>query len=83
MPWYVWVPFASLGALSIYCFARSYRHLRPDAQGKADRLVLRGPLIRQNLFTDRGSQLRLWGWVWACCAMGVLIVWGLIENQHQ
>ncbi len=36
--------------------------------------------MRQNLFTDQGWQLRLFGWVWACCAMGILILWGLIGN---
>ena len=80
MPWYIWIPFATLGILSVGCFARSYAHIRPELQGQARRLTLRGSLIRRNLFTERGSQLRVLGWVWAGCAMGVLIVWGLIEN---
>jgi len=80
MPWYVWLPFAGFGLACVICFARSYRHLRPDVEHQAARLTLRGPLIRQNLFTDRGSQLRLFGWIFACCAMGVLVAWGLIEG---
>jgi hypothetical protein len=78
MPWYIWIPLVGFGLLSVLCFLRSYRHIRPELQRQAHRLTLRGPLIRQNLFTDRGWQLRLLGWVWACCAMGVLILWGLI-----
>jgi hypothetical protein len=80
MPWYVWVPFAAFGSACVLSFARSYRHIRPEMEKEAHRSVLRGPLMRQNLFTDRGSQLRLFGWLWACCAMGVLIVWGLVER---
>jgi hypothetical protein len=80
MPWYIWIPFAGLGVLSVACFARSYAHIRPELQGQAHRLTLRGSLIPQSLFTDRGSQLRVLGWIWACCAIGVVIVWGLIEN---
>jgi hypothetical protein len=80
MPWYVWLTLAGFGLASIICFVRSYRHLRPDAKRQAVRLTLRGPLIRQNLFTGRGFQLRLFGWILACCAMGVLVVWGLIEE---
>jgi hypothetical protein len=80
MPWYVWLPFAGFGFVCVLCFVRSYWHLRPGVEPLAGRLTLRGPLIRQNLFTNRGSQLRLFGWIFACCAMGILVVWGVIEE---
>jgi hypothetical protein len=80
MPWYIWLPFAIFGLASLACFASSYRHLRPDMQRRAHRLTLRGALIPQGLFPDRGSQLRALGWIWASCAMAVLVVWGLVQS---
>jgi hypothetical protein len=81
MPWYFWLPFAGFGLASLLCFLRSYQHLRPEMKPQAARLTLRAPLIRQKLFTDRGSQLRLFGWLFACCAMGVLVARGLFEGR--
>jgi hypothetical protein len=80
MPWYVWLPFAGFGLACVLCFLSAYRHLRPEVKPLAGRLTLRGPLIRQNLFTDRGSQLRLFGWMFACCAMAVLVAWVLLAG---
>jgi len=80
MAWYIWIPLAVFGAASVYCFMRSYRHLRPEVEGQAHRLALRGPLMRQNLFDDRGSRLRLLGWMWACLAMAALIAAGLVDK---
>lgn len=81
MPWFIWIPLVALGLLCVGCFARSYAHLRADASREAQRSVLDGPLIPQRIFTEKGSRLRLWGWAWACCAMGVLILWGLIAED--
>jgi hypothetical protein len=78
MPWYFWVPFVAFGLLCIVCLGNSYRHLRPEVKDAAHRLALRGPLSRQNLFTHQGWRWRLFGWLWAGCAMAVLILWGVI-----
>jgi hypothetical protein len=75
MPWFIWIPFAAFGLASLVCFAQSYRHLQPGMERRA----LQGPLIPQRLFTQRGSHLRLLGWIWGGCAVAVLVAWGLVQ----
>ena len=78
MSWYAWLPFAAFGVASVWCFASSYRHLRPELGRRAGRLALRGALVPQNLFTERGWRLRRLGGIWACCALGVLLMAALL-----
>jgi hypothetical protein len=69
------------GALSCFYFVRSYRHLRPGTDAARRRLVLRGPLNRQDLFTPEGWALRLRGWIFAGLGLLVLLIWGLWERH--
>ncbi len=52
MSWIALLLFGVFGGLACFFFLRSYRHLRPGTD--AARLVLRGPLTRQDLFTSKG-----------------------------
>jgi len=74
MNWIGWVLFAGFGAASLGCFGWSYAHLTPDAKRWGSRLVMKGPITRQEIFTARGFELRRWGWGFAGAALVVLLV---------
>lgn len=78
MSWVVLLLFGVFGGLACFSFLRSYRHLRPGTDAVRRRLILRGPLIRQELFTPEGWTLRLRGWLFAGLALLVLLVWRLL-----
>ena len=79
MSLWFWVPFGFFGFASLGCFVRSYAHLTPEARRSGSRLPLRGALARQDIFTPRGWQLRIWGWGLGGLALLVLIAAGILE----
>jgi hypothetical protein len=83
MSWLALLLFGAFGGLACFCFLRSYRYLRPGTDAVRRRLILRGPLTRQDLFTTEGWVLRLRGWLFAGLALLVLLVWGLWERHGR
>lgn len=81
MTWIFWIPFGGFGLASLGCFVRAYAHLTPEARRPGARAVMRGALSRQNLFTARGWQLRLYGWVFAGLSLAVLALAGLLQAR--
>ncbi len=75
--WTVWIVLGTLGLASLTCFIRSYAHLTPEAGRSGSRFTLKGALTRQDIFTQRGWELRLWGWALAGVAMLGLAVMGV------
>jgi hypothetical protein len=83
MPWLPLLLFALFGGLAGFYFWRSYQRLRPGTDAVRRRLILRGPLSRQDLFTPEGWALRLRGWVFAGLALLVLVGWGLWDAHSR
>jgi hypothetical protein len=83
MSWVALPLLVVLWGLASFCFLRSYRHLRPGTDAVRRRLILRGPLARQDFFTSEGWALRLRGWLFAGLAILVLLAWGLWERRGQ
>ena len=81
MSWLFWLSFGGFGIASLACFARAYAHLTDEARSPGSRLPMRGSLIRQNIFTERGWRLRIFGWAFAGLALLVLVIAGIAERR--